>query len=194
MFFGNAMRTSFLNMLSTHPPLVERIHRIDPKFDGKFPQTLPVEHSVSELVDLQALAAQRATGMHVHAEAVAGAQGFAGQPQAAVAQVGEPQPVHIEYVSALVKSLPPQLAAEIRDPLGAVAIIYSLLLDDDEPDVRQNQLHYLATNANPRAYQETVRLVRFVEQVDAELKLPLVSMALPALHDISAQATLCLSR
>ena len=38
MYFGNGMGTPWLALLATHPPLAERIRRIDPSFDGKFPR------------------------------------------------------------------------------------------------------------------------------------------------------------
>jgi Zn-dependent protease with chaperone function len=185
MFFGNALKASFLNALSTHPPLADRVRRIEPSFDGTFPQTLPVTHSPAELIDPRTLSERRAGATGVHAAAVAGAQGFAFEPAAAVAQVGNPTTQHIEYASSLVASLPPELAADVRDPLGAVATIYALLLDDDEPDVRQRQLEYLAANVNPRACAETMRIRPYAAKVEAEVKLPLVSMVLPALHDLS---------
>jgi len=37
MFFGDALRPAFFNLLATHPPLTERLRRIDPAFDGDFP-------------------------------------------------------------------------------------------------------------------------------------------------------------
>ena len=42
MFFGNALPALGLNWLSTHPPLNERIRRIDPTFDGRFPKVEPL--------------------------------------------------------------------------------------------------------------------------------------------------------
>lgn len=36
MFFGNIFKSNFL--FATHPPLTDRIARIDPKFDGRFPE------------------------------------------------------------------------------------------------------------------------------------------------------------
>jgi Zn-dependent protease with chaperone function len=185
MFFGNALRTSFLSMLSTHPPLDERVRRIEPKFDGVFPPTYAVEHSPAELLDPRTLTTRRSSAPGVHAEAAAGAQTFAFQPAEAVAQVGKPQSAHLSYAGNLIESLPPELLADIHDPLGSIATIYALLLDDDEPDVRQQQLDYLASNADPRAYQETVRIAPIVECIQAEVKLPLVSMALPPLHELS---------
>ena len=36
MFFGNGLGKPFLRMMATHPPLAERIHAIDPGWNGKF--------------------------------------------------------------------------------------------------------------------------------------------------------------
>jgi Zn-dependent protease with chaperone function len=185
MFFGNALRASFLNMLSTHPPLIERIRRIESSFDGEFPKTQPIQHSTAELINPRTLSDRRASSVGVHAAAVAGAQRFAAEPSAAVTQIGEPRTEHIDYAANLIASLPSELSADVRDPLGAVATIYALLLDDDEPDVRQEQNEYLSTRANRRAYQEMNRVAPVVATVSAEAKLPLVSMALPALHELS---------
>ena len=38
MFFGNAIRGLWFPGFATHPPLPERIRRIDPQFDGTFPR------------------------------------------------------------------------------------------------------------------------------------------------------------
>ena len=38
MFFGNAVRGLWFPGFATHPPLPERIRRIDPQFDGTFPR------------------------------------------------------------------------------------------------------------------------------------------------------------
>jgi hypothetical protein len=85
----------------------------------------------------------------------------------------------------MVESLPPEMVRDVRDPLGAVATIYALLLDDDQSDVRADQVQYLSTKADPRAYQETVRVAPSAARVPAEAKLPLVSMVLPALKGLS---------
>src|SRR5262245_58515764 len=43
MFFANAFAGEGLaGLLATHPPLVERIRRLDPQFDGQFPEVRPV--------------------------------------------------------------------------------------------------------------------------------------------------------
>ena len=121
----------------------------------------------------------------MHSEAAEGAQSFAFQPAAAVAQVGAPRIRHLDYAAALVESLPASVTSGVRDPLGAVATIYALLLDDSQSAVRARQLQYLATQADPRANQETLRVEAQVSQVPPEAKLPLVGMVVPALGRLS---------
>jgi Zn-dependent protease with chaperone function len=185
MFFGNGLAAPLFELLATHPPLAERIRRIDPSFDGKYPKAEQIAYSPDDVVDPHTLAARLMAGAEVHTEATAGAQSFAFAPAAAIAQVGAPRIEHLDYAAAFVASLPADLVANVRDPLGAVATIYVLLLDDTQPEVRSKQLEYLATRADPRANQETLRIAPLASQVRPEGKLPLVSMVLPALKRLS---------
>src|SRR5213593_2365430 len=49
LFFGNALREGWFSLWSTHPPLQERIRRIDPGFDGKFPRVVPAPEGGSQV-------------------------------------------------------------------------------------------------------------------------------------------------
>jgi Zn-dependent protease with chaperone function len=197
LFFGNGLAMPFLQLLATHPPLVERIRRIDPTFDGQFPPVSAISYSSEDLVDTSKLAAGharavkgaagRAAALKGSAVPLATTVGMAFEPAAAVAQVGAPQSEHLDYASALLGSLPSEIASHVRDPLGAVATIYALLLDESEPEVRQKQLDYLAKTVDSRANQETLRLAPFAAKVSHAARLPVVSLALPALNGLSPQ-------
>ncbi|GAB4314288.1 MAG: M48 family metallopeptidase [Candidatus Sumerlaeia bacterium] len=53
MFFGNALKSAFSGgLLSTHPPLPERIRAILPTWDGKFPEP-PVSEAVRETEEFE---------------------------------------------------------------------------------------------------------------------------------------------
>ena len=170
--------------MATHPPLVERIRRIEPRFNGKFELVDKIEYTPADLVEPNRLAAERAA-VGVNTAALAGAQGMALAPSAAVAHVGAPRIEHLDYAQSLIASLPPRLAREVRDPLGAVAIIYALLASDTDDEVRRSQLDYLAKRADPRANEETLRIAPLVSPLPPEVKLPLVGMTLPALKRLS---------
>ncbi len=185
MLFGNGLRNPFLGLLATHPPLEERIRRIDPQFDGRFPKTQAVEYTAADIVDTKSLAARRAAVTGEGAATAPLAASLAFQPEAAVAQIGAPRAQHLDYAAALVESLPAELARSVHDPLGAVAVIYALLLNDHEADVRRRQLEYLAGKADPRANREMLRLASLVTDLEPQAELPLVSMVVPALDALS---------
>lgn len=102
MFFGPVGGFSFGAMLSTHPPLAERVKRLDPAFNPEIARLMnaPVESR----------------------SAAAGAAGFAG---------GNAGSVNIAAAAATLKHLPDSLLDEAHDPVGARAIIYGLLTSGD---------------------------------------------------------------
>jgi Zn-dependent protease with chaperone function len=166
MFFGLAT-SGFSGLFATHPPLTERIRRIDPSWDG-------------------ALAAEQAAAGTQ--PAAAGASAFAGGAAPvgvpSVDQVGQPAgEAHIHYAARLVKSLPAQLVSAAHETYGARAVVYALLLDHaTEP--RERQLAHLRGAADPGVYEETFRLMPYVEQLDMRARLPLLDMSLPALRGL----------
>ena len=166
MFFGLAT-SGFSGLFATHPPLAERIRRIDPSWDGALPEGPAV--------------ASRETGA-AGASAFAGSAASVGAPS--VDQVGQPAgEAHIEYAARLVKSLPAQLVSAAHETYGARAVVYALLLDH-EAEPRERQLAHLAGMADPGVYEETLRLMPLVQQLDTRARLPLLDMSLPALRGL----------
>jgi hypothetical protein len=162
-------------LLATHPPLVERIQRIDPSFDGDFSQ-----------VSLAPPLAQAAV-----TEAGSAAGGGRARPRSmtfnpaeAIARVGTISAPHLIYAASLLEEMPQTLVTQFRNPLGAQAIVYALLLDPAEP-IRQSQLAWLDAHALPAAVRETRRILPEVQGLAPEARLPLVELAVPALRQMS---------
>jgi hypothetical protein len=185
MYFAQGVSSGLTSMLATHPPLPERIRRIDPQWDGKFPDVA---------ADVAANVAADAT-----VTAVAGAQmaGFTGDEAIAAArtvpvdvvehasdQIGEPRESHRQYAAELVERLPDVVVAAAHEPYGARAVLFALLLDDD-PDVRGRQLDALARLATPDVVKLTEELAPKIDKLDVRTRLPLVDMSLPALRAMS---------
>ena len=76
----------------------------------------------------------------------------------AVARVGTLDQDHIDYAAGLKESMPAVAHGAVRDPLGAQAMVFALLLDPGEP-VRRAQLAWLDAHALPAATRETRKLV-----------------------------------
>jgi Zn-dependent protease with chaperone function len=201
LFFANGVRESFLGWLATHPPLITRILRIDPHFNGEFTATRPVTHVLDELRNPQQFAKMVQGGKGVadvalsttseseavHASAVLGAKELPSHPTTAVAQIGEPIEQHVDYARELLEALPDSVAEDIRTPLGAVAIVHGLLLHRIDDEIRREQVRYLNERCDQRVLGELKRIYPQLSRLPVEMKLPLISLAVPALQELSPQ-------
>ncbi len=182
MFFGQARKTAFVNMMATHPPLEERIRRIDPSFTGEFAKVEPPHSRGQE--------ARVAAG----AEAV---QQLAGptpprlsrdpvdvRPETVMASIGAPMQQHVETARWMLATLPPEVLDACREPMEARAVIYALLLDTGET-VRDRQLERLRREAEPGAVAATQRFAGLMGEVEDVCRLPLVDLCIPALKTLS---------
>jgi Zn-dependent protease with chaperone function len=172
------------NLFASHPPLGERISRIDPQWDGKYPPALPADAVVGlKRADVGALVAGGEGDDH---------QAVYGQPvpvpmavmRHAVDQVAHPTELHREYVHELIASMPPAVIDAAHEPYGARALLFATLLDRDA-DVRAVQLRALEKSTDANVYELTLKLVPAVNQLDVRALLPLVDMTLPALRALS---------
>lgn len=173
MYFAAGINSLF----STHPPLPERIRRIDPQWDGKFPEPLPEDAVVGiSGVDAAGLVGEETSLFRptVPVEIV----------QHAAEQVGNPSEIHQRYVQELVEAMPQPVVDAAHDPYGARAVIYATLLDRN-PQVRGVQLQALATSADEFVFKLTNQLIPHADELDVRARLPLVDMTLPALRALS---------
>lgn len=195
LFFGNGLGkgsglTARLdNLLATHPPLAERIKRIEPGFDGRLPEvdaeaTAKAQQRAAEEEDrggfvpaLAAVAARPADGppaprsVDLHPELIAGSIGTIDQ-------------AHIAHAASFMAGLPPLLRDTVREPSGACAIVFGVLLDRDVA-VRRVQLGELRGAVDGAMYAETVKIQAALDQCPTEARLPLIDLALPALRRLS---------
>ena len=95
MFFGSPMLTS---LFATHPPLPDRVRRIDPQFDGRFPAVSELTHTGDEIIDPRSLSMARSNrsgqtdGVVSQLTAGAAASAVAGSMRGASEQVASGRP------------------------------------------------------------------------------------------------------
>jgi uncharacterized tellurite resistance protein B-like protein len=188
MFFGNGVGSSLFGLMETHPPLEDRIRAIDPTWDGIFPAvTAPADEGAFRDQDARRPAS---TGLGTLPPILFPFPGRAGvvppiiTAQALMPSIGTPTTAHLHYAVRLRDSIPPTLQNAARDPLGASALIYSLLLSS-EPAQRGKQLQLLAETTSDAVRRETELLLPAIADVATQSKLPLVDLALPALRHLS---------
>jgi Peptidase family M48 len=183
MFFANAFAGEGLaGLLATHPPLVERIRRLDPQFDGQLPEMRPVGVDREELEGPGRVppfaGMPRLPGLPQVPVAVLG---FA---EEAASRVGHVDPEVISYAQALHDGMPDVLRVAAQEPFSARALVYALLLDM-RADLRDLQLTRLKASAEPQDFAETLRLVAPVQALPDTHRLPLLDLAMPALRQMS---------
>ncbi len=203
-FFCNGLSSSLFAMLATHPPLKERIRRLDPAFDGQFRREAPppppdvatypratgrtaAAASASSFAASAPIAAAvaEASGT-VGTYPMAGGARLSASPESVLASIGAPQKSHMDFAAKLLAAIPPTLKAAAHEPFGARAVVYAMLLDAD-PRIRAAQTERLANHADPQVYRETVRLADSARGMQSELRLPIVEIALAALTSLSPE-------
>lgn len=182
LFFGQGLKLGFISrrLLSTHPPLDQRIKRVLPGWSGEF-DTTPL---VSAADDGPRAAAPSTAGLADTARASATMTGASAR--AAMAAMGNPGPRHLGQAQKTLEALPGRLREAARDPYAVRALMYGLLLDQDA-EVRKRQLKALEQAALPDVYRAVMSHAGEVLMLDDALRLPLVELALPALKNLSTE-------
>lgn len=186
LFFGNALAQSWFGLMSTHPPLVERIKAIDPQFDGQLVSVGLVEGEPEGLEALSGGVSSRLSGSAPRSQGAPGARPRGVVAAGLVPSIGEPGPGHLRYAASLLADLPQPLVEAAREPFGATALVYSLLLAPDEA-MRASQLTFVDQRSTVEMGQETRRLIASVVTLTPGTKLALMDLALPALRQMSAE-------
>jgi len=195
MFFARSITKGLNSMFSTHPPLADRIQRIDPGWDGNYPSPrLPAPSKsgkpapkagldVGELIT-GAVVLAGAAGAKRATEATGDGGESTGPDADVLDQIGNPTPAHVELAAEIVRDLPESVAQAVREPYGARAVIYAMLVNRDET-ARRVQLERVAAEADPGVAKLTRELLGPVQTLDARARLPLIDLAMPALRELS---------
>ena len=181
-FFAQAISGFTQRLSATHPPLAERILRIDPHWDGKFhiydrPEPAQVEEQIRE---------SQATTGPAHADKFAAvAAGVAiADVMTAIDQSGNPTRKDVDYARSLLSGLPAALKEAAREPYGARAVVYCLALESGH-GVRARQLQRLQQHADPDVYALTLKLMPETTELHLKYRLPVIDIAIPALKQLS---------
>ena len=188
MFFSNGLKASWIGAFSTHPPLDDRITRLDPAFKGIYPKVLrnqapePGKGSIDKAKSR--LKEQQATGQLPKGAAVIALAILAADPKNVTRDIGIPLREHMEYARQLLDSLPIPVREAASDPFGARAVIYGLLLDQDET-VRSLQIENLKNSADQAVFEATKNILPSMLSLEEEVRLPLMDLAMPSLRSLS---------
>lgn len=173
MLFGPGQAMS---LLATHPPLLQRIARVEPGFTED--ELKVVAERLQRDQVRQRKAAEREEQRREQREQQPRAPLDA---QSIIDQIGNPDMQRILIAAALAESIPGDAAAAARAvesaPLG---LLYSLLIPDDA--ARDLQIQAIGEKLGQEAAAEVAELVERNGVLEPTQRLPLLEIALPALH------------
>lgn len=164
-FFSEGARFSFASLMATHPPLAERIKRIEPRWDGGFLESTPTETT-----------------------SPVGAMGFAStvniNADEVLSNIGNPAQSQVEIARQIIGGLPGDYTAAAREPYSARALVYLLQLSQNE-DIRGKQLKHLEASSDLGVFDALQQLIEQEHLLTPEMKLPLLEIAFPTLRQLS---------
>ncbi len=186
LFFGSALRASALNF-STHPPLKERIRRIENAplsvIDDDRPTGTGFAAGFSE-PQLHSPLTGSAPAADLCSDSNWGhTEQFAAT--SAIATVGCISPTAYAAAQRIEQQIPPQLNELTRSAYGARVVVYGLLLDRD-PAVCSHQLQFLQDGDDKAVAAEVTKIVSLCHDVAVDARIPLVELSLTALRELSS--------
>jgi Zn-dependent protease with chaperone function len=174
MFFSKAIRSLF----ATHPPLADRIYRLQPDFDGQF-ITLTIPDEGTATVAPEPKQPERGPTRQPVA-------GFVISADSVVKRPGNITSQDLKNSKQLLAAIPNPVKNELSDILGSICVTCALLLQKD-PELKIRQIESLQKVAPAAVIRQILQLEKELKDINPELRLPLLDLALPALRQMSAR-------
>ncbi len=189
MFFASMFQKNFFQMFATHPPLPDRVKKLDPRFDGDFQEyaharqqrALRREEARKKQEERQREKKSRVGIRSAIGGAMAGPSGaalggmmgdsFPIDPLILIAGIGLPDEADVEYSELIVDRIPEELAIASREVFSARCVVFAALLNP-ETEIRRAQLHAVAEGEGQATIDETIRLMPLVDDLQARFRLP----------------------
>jgi Zn-dependent protease with chaperone function/uncharacterized tellurite resistance protein B-like protein len=160
-------------LLATHPPLKERIRKLQPYVRAS---------RVGEMVEntATAFAPAGSTGA-IDVTAVAGLAGMA--ESSVVARVGAPDDEDVKYASHLHDMLPDDIWSAAHSQDGALAVLLALVVDRDK-SIRQHQRTIIINRFGEAVANETEELAVSAGPIQPGVRLSVADIAFPAIRSM----------
>jgi Zn-dependent protease with chaperone function len=191
MFFGQGVAMGFNALFATHPPLEERIKRVNPRFQPsgyRTKRTVATDTS-SVATPEGAMGFGGAAPAAVPAEAREGdpAQAWGRSPRESARLVGTVDDKKVDIAKRMLAAIPEGVRERARDPEGAAAIVIALLLANQDT-VMQTQLAAMKTAGAGRLADAAGAIAKDMRAIGPAYYLLVIDLALPALKLASPEA------
>ena len=178
MLFGDGV--GYSTLMATHPPLLDRIHALEPGFKAPMLDELKARWMLQPPVGLDE---DVALGFTTSTQAALPAQGrrIDITPPGVIAQVAAPQADDYRRAGSIQSAIPEILDRAARHHEDVVAMLLGLLHAPAGP-VREHQQYELQARMGARVAQQALDYADRLAGLNPILRLPLASLAFPLLR------------
>lgn len=177
-FFANGLSSAWFEGFSTHPPLVDRILKIDPHFDGNFPKVKAPERRPLTGDDGSYQKEER------RFPGVVQQGGQISQVAGLVAAAGSVSATALEAARSMTAAIPVPVMDACHEPHGARAVAYAALISRQQ-GVAEHQWAQITQDADPGVMNELLKLHPQISELPNRFRLVLLDLSLPALRSLS---------
>ncbi|MBQ7815042.1 MAG: M48 family metalloprotease, partial [Thermoguttaceae bacterium] len=180
LFFGSIWADGSGRVFRTHPRLNARILALDPNFDGEFPTLDEEAAETGEARDSETKAKPGTSRLDVKTLA-----------EALVATLDGRTPKRLDGVEATLGEIPEEIERSLADFDGARTVVFALLLDRHDREVRRRQLETIRRSEADDGDADDVKATERAARVDAtarafgdasfSTRAAVVRLAIPAL-------------
>jgi Zn-dependent protease with chaperone function len=171
-YFATGVSSMLQSMLATHPPLGDRIKRIDPQWDGQFITTLTKPGLAPQPSAEKQKTKQKSAKIS--------ALDFA---EMAIIGIGSLNEANVSHAQKLIKNIPGLLREAASDPYSARALIYAMLVNlQDGGSIALQSFEY---EVDPTMLQLTEKYCAEIKKTKPEHRLPLLEFSTNALKELS---------
>ena len=168
-------------LFATHPPLVERIRELDPRF-----QASEFDEVRKRMNEERAMAGEAAEGDAAAApprpSPLEGAVALA--PAAVASLVANPGEEHVQQAQAMLASLPPSFRQAARDPLRATALFLALAIDR-EPAARDSQLGFIRQHFGGEFLDVAMHMLAEADALTPVQRMPALLQVFASLNQLA---------
>jgi len=194
MYFADMFSRHLSGWLATHPPLINRIQKIDPHFQGDFENYLKSRATTGVLGRQKPEKPQPQEVVTAEVAEQFGGKFFPQMkdgrfpidPLLVVASIGLPTREDVQYSQAAVENIPSEIRDAARDVFSARCLVFATLVDQSDRDLASKQLNLLREHENPGTVEDTLRLLPQVLTLPKNLRLPVFELVQGTLTNLSA--------
>lgn len=178
MFFVNGVKKKWYHLFDTHPPLIERIQVIYPRFQWNFPEhiTKEEEESLLGFAPSESGDYSQKTAPLTHETA----------KQSLLETAGMPLQEHLELTQNFIQNLPKSLIDATHDLNMAQALIYGLILIQNKSTIDSHK-QTIKEKDDETVLQRVDSLLPDLENITPRVRMPLIDLSLPILRTMDIQ-------